>query len=195
MKQKISFLFLLVLIPMLLIGCNNFPNYEGDTTQRGDIVNSDHVGYKTQSGHIVMMSDYIPITDMDIDTETKDLSNINESEIDENLTLGEALELFGTPRISDTSTDYPLIYSWSINESEFLYIVFEVDDRKGFMEKLHTGDYILPNETVQYTESGLRILTENEMRTVEEWIKGHKAIRAYILENWKTKAILFDSKS
>ncbi len=64
-----------------------------------------------------------------------------------------------------------------------LYIAFESDDREEFLKNLNSGAYILPGESVEYADEGLRFLTENEKKTLKDWVRGNKAIYAYVLSN------------
>ena len=154
MKIKVlSFFFAFVLTVAIMCGCTN-KGVKPAIQQNGLTVN-----YLTLAG-----------------AEKKKISSFDSSQVSEGMSLGEALDRFGTPLPSETNSDYPLVYSWSLPDGEQLRIVFETDDRVAFLAKLQNGDFVLPEETVQYGEQGLRFLTENEISVLKDWIRGYKAV-------------------
>ncbi|MBP5610934.1 MAG: hypothetical protein J6X72_06330 [Clostridia bacterium] len=114
---------------------------------------------------------------------------MNKESITKGLSLEGALALLGQPRPSETNSDYPLVYSWSLNDGELLYVVFETDDRAAFLDDLQNGVYILPGETAEYGEQGVRFLTENEQNVVRQWTLNHKAVSAYCTLNGQTTVL------
>ena len=128
-----------------------------------------------------------------ISCEYKDGSQNKLDKINSDITLEEALDLFGTPHQSpsDTSSIYPFVYSWEIGDGEVLYLIFERDDQKEFKEKIDNEVYVLPEEVVRYEENGLRQLTDNELKVIGEWVMDHTPVCAYTEQNGE-KNVLFD---
>ena len=124
--------------------------------------------------------------------EVKELTDVDVSCINEELTLGSAIEMLGAPHSDEMSADYPLVYSWVIDNKKKLYIRFETDDREEFMEKYRNGEFVLPEEVVEYVEGGIRVATANEMKVMAEWLKNYKAVESYIVEN-KKKNFIFSN--
>ena len=171
--KRISFLSLIVILCLsAFTGCAN---------------SNDKTDTNPQTNDNVIALDYTSL----LNAETKDTPITDISIVNDNLTLGMALDSFGTPRTPETSSNYPLVYSWTIGENEFLYIVFETDNREEFMEKLRNGDYILSDESIQYGEQDIRLATDNELKMLREWIRDYKAVCAYTVHN-KDKSVLFD---
>lgn len=165
--------FLMFLTVTLFVGCNSD---DDSLTENNLIINENNIAYMSL-----------------LNAEIKDDSIVDKSEINEELTLGRALDSFGTPRVSERNSIYPLVYSWNISDTEILYIVFEIDNREDFMEKLRNGDYILPSEPIQYGDQGVRFATDNELKVLREWTRDHKAVYAYIVHDGE-KNVLFDSR-
>lgn len=178
MKQKSIMLIILGLSILLLVSCE----YKDESQDKFD----------TQKSGIFTGINYLSYINSEIINEHQvGKSEIDINEINSNLTLKEALDLFGTPRPSNSSSIYPLVYSWEIGDGEVLSLIFERDDQKEFKEKLDNGEYILPEDVVRYDENGLRQLTDNELKVLREWVMGHTPICAYILRNGE-KNFLFD---
>lgn len=68
-----------------------------------------------------------------------------------------------------------------------IYNYFWTDDRKEFLEKLRNGEYILPDESIQFGDRGIRLVTENEKTVLRDWI------RSYVT-NEGNKNYIFNSK-
>ena len=113
------------------------------------------------------------------------------SEITEGMTLGELLDMNGSPVIDDRNTDYPIFCSWDLGGDRLLTVVFLTDDRDAFWQKIVNGEFILPDETVQYGSYGLRNLTANELSEIQKWIRNFRAVAAYTTENGE-KTVLFE---
>ena len=178
MKQKCIMLIVLGLSILLLVSCE----YKDDSQNKFD----------TQKSETFMEINYLShINSAIINEHRGGKSEVDINEINSNLTLEEALDLFGSPRPSDTSSIYPIVYSWEIGDGEVLYLIFERDDQKEFREKLDNGEYILPEEVVRYDEHGIRSVTDNELKVIREWIMDHTPVCAYIVQNGE-KNILFD---
>ena len=60
------------------------------------------------------------------------------------------------------------------------------------MEKYRNGEFVLPEEVVEYVEGGIRVATANEMKVMAEWLKNYKAVESYIVEN-KKKNFIFSN--
>ena len=125
----------------------------------------------------------IPMSISLLGNEAKDLSEFDISSINETLTLGTAIDLLGAPHGDETSAMYPLVYSWKINNKKRLYIRFETEDREEFIKKFNRGEYILPEEVVQYGEEGIPFATDNEIKVLTGWLRSYKASESYVLEN------------
>lgn len=96
-----------------------------------------------------------------------------------NMKLADVAELIGSPYSDERSSDYPLVYTWIINDNCKLHITFETDDRDVFLSAFRSGEYILEDEQVQYDSIGLRHMTPNEIKVLREWIMDHEAVYAY----------------
>lgn len=166
---KIFVIFIFMLTAIMLFGC---------TTDTGDKTSGSLKGIDYMSA---------------LGAEVKDIAVIDRQKVKEGLTLGEALEMFGKPRVSETSSDYPLVFSWAAADGELLYIVFETENREKFFDDLNSGKYILPTESRETTEVGIPFATENETKVFGNWIRNHKAVSAYTVKDGQ-KSILFDSK-
>lgn len=166
---KIFVIFIFMLTAIMLFGC---------TTDTGDKTSGSLQGIDYMSA---------------LGTEVKNIAVIDRLKVKEGLTLGEALEMFGKPRVSETSSDYPLVFSWAAADGELLYIVFETENREKFFDDLNSGKYILPTESRETTEVGIPFATENETKVFGNWIRNHKAVSAYTVKDGQ-KSILFDSK-
>ncbi len=123
--------------------------------------------------------------------EEKDGFVFDRSKVNEELTLREAIDLYGKPLPDESNSDYPILCSWHIEDNEFIYIIFETEDRKEFLQSFRNGDYILAEETVCYGDEGVRFMTDNELNTLREWIWNYKATSAYIVKDGQ-KDIIFD---
>lgn len=178
MKRKYVALFILTLTMFLLISCESRSREDKtETVNSGNSIQD----YWSQIDEDIMSDSVVDKADIDI------------NEINSEFTLREALSLFGSPRIPETSSDYPFVYSWNIDDDEVLYLIFEKDDKHEFMNKLNHGEYILPEESVQYGEQGIRHLTEHELEVLRDWKLSHKTVCAYVIQNGE-KNILFDSR-
>ena len=178
MKRKYAALFILALTMFLIISCESRRmEDETESVNSGTFIMNELL----QDDEGIMSESIIDKSDIDI------------SEVNGDLTLREALSLFGSPRVSETNSDYPLVYSWNINDDEVLYLIFEKDDRHEFMRKLNNGEYILPEESVQYEEQGIRHLTDHELEVLRDWKLSHKTVCAYVIQNGE-KIFLFDSR-
>ena len=176
--KKYVVLFLLSLTMFWLIGCESEQEsvIESDSTNSEAFIDSN---YMTHINEEIMNESELGETNIDI------------TDVNWDVTLREALDLFGSPRVSERSSDYPLVYSWDINDGEVIYLIFEKkDDRNEFMDKLRNGDYILPEESVQYEEE-LRHCTENELKVLKDWIMSHRTEYVYIIRNGE-KTILYE---
>ncbi len=189
LKIKIIVIFLLLSTTVLSLGCGTtFNDIWDNGTSENETTSNSETG--NISSNLMPMSFYnISITN----THKKETVTVDQSKITEKLTVKEALEMFGKPLPDTRSSIYPIVYSWSLNENEILYIVFETCNYTDFWKELNDGKYILPTETIQYGEGGLRFATENELKAVKEWTLNHKAIAAYIVNNG-IKDVLLDTK-
>lgn len=178
MIRRILLIIMAFVLTISFVGCE----YKDESQNKLD----------TQKSETFMENNYLShINSAIINEHQGGKSEVDINEINSNLTLEEALDLFGTPRPSDRSSDYPLVYSWKIGDGEVLYLIFERDDQKEFKEKLDNGEYILPEEVVRYEENGLRQLTDNELKVLREWVMDHTPVCAYIEQNGE-KNVLFD---
>lgn len=178
MKQKCIMLIVLGLSLLLLVSCE----YKDESPNKLDTQKSEtfmEINFLSHINSVIMNENREGKSEFDI------------NEINSDLTLEEALDLFGTPRPSDRNSTYPLVYSWEISDVEVLYLIFERDDQKELRGKIDSGEYILPKEVVQYDEHGLRFLTDNELKVIREWIMDHTPVCAYVLKNGE-KNFLFD---
>ncbi len=119
------------------------------------------------------------------DISIKEINAENEymSKLNNQLTLAEALEIFGKPLQDDRNALFPIGRSWQINQSRKLTVLFDIEDREKFLSSFYNGEFALPNEDLQYDESGIRFMTENELKVLSEWLKSFKAISAYYTED------------
>jgi hypothetical protein len=113
--------------------------------------------------------------------------------VHEGMTLESALELLGKARPDESSTWYPLHYSWIVGDG-ILYMVFETDNNDEFWQGWHNGDYVLEDEILEYDENGLRIVTKHELEVLREHRLNHKATSAYVMKD-SVKTTLFDKAS
>ena len=149
-------------------------------------------GCGSNDGNVSVPKLNVPIHTSLLGGEVKKLTDVDVSCINEELTLGSAIELLGAPHSDEMSADYPLVYSWVIDNGKQLYIRFETDDREEFMEKYRNGEFVLPEETVQYGEGGISFATANETKVLAEWLRNYKATESYIVEN-KKKSFIFST--
>ena len=184
--KKIAIL-LLVLTMFLLVSCGSSADAPlGEQSEAGSKLT-------LQAGYLsYLSSDYVS-EDM-TDGTAAEKTAVDISKVNPNLTLGEALSLFGKPLPNERNSDYPLVYSWDVNGEEVLYMVFEKPDRGEFWDKIKNGAYILPEETPQYDSSGLRFVTDNELKAIREWVTSHTPVCAYTVRNGE-QTILFDLKN
>lgn len=117
--------------------------------------------------------------------------SFDELHLVKNMTLSEVIDRLGSPETDSRDSDYPLVYSWKLRDEACLYVVFENEERDIFWEKMSDGSFILPDETPEYDEFGMRRSTENEIRMLREFILKHRAVSAYVIESGE-KTIIFD---
>jgi hypothetical protein len=176
MKKKVVIILIAVMM-LLLAGCESAESGTDGTDKSSSKVSLQSLNLYATVGIVNGAA---------AEEKAVDISLVNE-----NLSLGEALNLFGEPRPNEFNSIYPLIYAWDIDDEEILYMVFKKDDEKEFREKIHSGAYILPDEPAEYTEDGFRILTDNELKVIREWVMTHTPVRAYTVKNHE-ETVLFD---
>lgn len=178
MKQKCIIFFILVLTIFLLVSCGS----KDERLNKPDTLKSE----------TLMEMNYLSHINAEIINQSQSVkTEVDINEVNSTLTLKDALDLFGKPRISETNSNYPIVCSWEMGDGEVLYLIFERDDQKEFKEKFDNGEYILPDEVVRYEEDGLRHVTDNELKVLREWIMDHTPVCAYIVQNGE-KNFLFD---
>ncbi len=161
MKLKIIIIFLLLSSIIFSAGCNFQASITDESSNFSDSEESSTFA----------------------DTEKRELTTEEKiMQINTQLTRGTALNLFGTPRPNEFSIDYPIVHTWEF-DGGLLYIFFETDNREEFIEAYKRGDFILPEETVIYSEDGIRHATENQKKVLKEWLDNHTAVKAYIIKD------------
>lgn len=178
MKQKCITVFVLMLTISLLVGCES----------KDESLNKTNA---LKSGMLMEMDCFSRINAEIINQSQGVVAKVDINEVNSTLTLKETLDLFGQPRVSETNSNYPIVCSWEISDSEVMYLIFERNDQKEFMEKFRNGEYVLPGESIEYGERGIRNATDNELKVLREWIMDHTPVCAYIVQNGDKK-ILFD---
>ncbi len=170
---------LLVLTMFLLAGCKSPVDMRSNEQSEAGSKHPLQIGYLSYIS--AEMAD-----GADVQKTAVDISKVNQ-----NLSLGEALNLFGKPLPDTRNADYPLVYSWEVNKKEILYMVFEKPDRREFWDKIDNGTYILPEETPKYDSHGLRFVTDNELKVIREWVATHTPVCAYTIRDGE-RTTLFD---
>ncbi len=176
MRYKGVILCLLVAFMLLSIGCQS-------NERKSDL------GW-THDYDLKILPDTLPIFSEEIE-EIKKPITLDKSKINENLTLGEALNMFGSPKpyTNTTGSRFVFVYSWDIDDNTVLTISFDSEDREEFLKAYQNGDYVLPDETLVYKDEGIRYVTENEIKVLVDFIKGQKAIGASITRNGQREVL------
>lgn len=122
----------------------------------------------------------------------KDTTNIDLSEIKEGMTLDQAFELLGSVFSDDRNSLYPIEYNWKLDGDRRLYIMFETEDYEEFRERLHNGEFALPDEAIVTDSLGIRDATPNEIKVLGEWLRNYRATSAYVIDgSYANKTVLF----
>lgn len=130
----------------------------------------------------------------EVNFEPDEKRNIAESDVaclKPGMTLGSIIDLIGSPHADELSVDYPLLYSWKIDEEKKLYIKFETEDYDEFTSMYQNDAFVLPDEEQTYDSHGIPIATPNEVKVFGEWIRGYRAVYSYIVSNGEEE-VLFD---
>ena len=180
LRYRTFFLIGVFLMSLLLFGCDiakEVPYYENTP---------ENISSTTE------MPDTTPETVLpDSSSEPESIDSLDDLLLVKNMTLSEVIDRLGSQETDSRDSDYPLVYSWKLRDEVCLYVVFENEERDIFWEKMSDGSFVLPDETPEYDEYGMRRSTENEIRMLHEFILKHRAVSAYIIEGGE-KTILFD---